>query len=97
MPTKDKVLGKVFGDPQKKIVKRLRKRVDEINALSDKYANMTDAELAKQTAILRQRLEEIQRKHALTTAKATKTTKKSSDVLAADAAERKLVLSLIHI
>lgn len=94
MPTKDKVLGKVFGDPQKKIVKRLRKRVDEINALSDKYANMTDAELAKQTAILRQRLEEIQRKHALTTAKATKTTKKSSDVLAADAAERKLVNKL---
>lgn len=94
MPTKDKVLGKVFGDPQKKIVKRLRKRVDEINALSDKYANMTDAELAKQTAILRQRLEEIQRKHALTTSKATKTTKKSSDVLAADAAERKLVNKL---
>lgn len=94
MPTKDKVLGKVFGDPQKKIVKRLRKRVDEINALSDKYANMTDAELAKQTAILHQRLEEIQRKHALTTAKATKTTKKSSDVLAADAAERKLVNKL---
>lgn len=94
MPTKDKVLGKVFGDPQKKIVKRLRKRVDEINALSDKYANMTDAELAKQTAILRQRLEEIQRKHALTTTKATKTTKKSSDVLAADAAERKLVNKL---
>lgn len=94
MPTKDKVLGKVFGDPQKKIVKRLRKRVDEINALSDKYANMTDAELAKQTAILRQRLEEIQRKHALTTAKATKTTKKSSDALAADAAERKLVNKL---
>lgn len=94
MPTKDKVLGKVFGDPQKKIVKRLRKRVDEINALSDKYANMTDTELAKQTAILRQRLEEIQRKHALTTAKTAKTTKKSSDVLAADAAERKLVNKL---
>ena len=36
MPSKEKVLGKVFGDPQKKIIKRLQKKVDEINALGDK-------------------------------------------------------------
>ena len=33
MPSKDKVLGKIFGDPQKKIIHRLQKRVDEINDL----------------------------------------------------------------
>ena len=47
MPSKDKVLGKIFGDPQKKIIHRLQKRVDEINALGDKYAKMSDEELAE--------------------------------------------------
>ena len=89
MPTKDKVLSKVFGDPQKKIVRRLQKRVDEINALSDKYAQMTDAELAKQTAILRDRVAEIERRHALASAKTTKNTKSAhNDVLANNAATR---------
>ena len=35
--TRQKALGKVFGDPQKKILKRLEKRAEAINALSDKY------------------------------------------------------------
>ena len=55
MPSKDKVLGKIFGDPQKKIIHRLQKRVDEINALGDKYAKMSDEELAKQTDVLKKR------------------------------------------
>ncbi|HEX4662637.1 MAG TPA: preprotein translocase subunit SecA [Candidatus Saccharimonadales bacterium] len=50
------VLTKVFGDPQKKIIKRLRKRVVEVNALADHYKNMTDSELKKQTKVLKERL-----------------------------------------
>lgn len=62
MPSKDKVLGKIFGDPQKKIIRRLQKKVDEINALGDKYAQMSDEELAKQTSILKKRLAKLTKK-----------------------------------
>ena len=62
MPSKDKVLGKVFGDPQKKIIKRLQKKVDEINALGDKYAQMSDDELAQQTDVLKKRLAKLTKK-----------------------------------
>ena len=62
MPSKDKVLGKIFGDPQKKIIHRLQKRVDEINDLSDKYAKMSDEELAKQTDVLKKRLAKLTKK-----------------------------------
>lgn len=51
------VLTKVFGDPQKRILKRIQKRVGSINALEKKYAAMKDAELKKQTAVLKKRLE----------------------------------------
>ncbi len=51
------VLTKVFGDPQKRILKRLEKRVATINALGDKYAKMKDPELKKQTLVLKKRLE----------------------------------------
>ena len=62
MPSNDKVLGKIFGDPQKKIIHRLQKRVDEINDLSDKYAKMSDEELAKQTDVLKKRLAKLTKK-----------------------------------
>lgn len=62
MPSKDKVLSKVFGDPQKKIVKRLQKKVDEINTLGDKYAQMSDEELARQTDVLKKRLAKLTKK-----------------------------------
>ena len=99
MPSKEKVLGKVFGDPQKKIVRRLRKRVDEINALSDKYAQMTDEELAKQTDILKKRLAEIEKKHGVTASKSKKTKKNAAakvdkDDVLETAEERKLVNKL---
>lgn len=45
----------VFGDAQKKILKRLYKKVLEINALEPKYEQMSDDELAKQTEVLRER------------------------------------------
>ena len=62
MPSKEKVLGKVFGDPQKKIIKRLQKKVDEINALGSKYAQMSDDELAQQTDVLKKRLAKLTKK-----------------------------------
>ncbi|HSX28091.1 MAG TPA: preprotein translocase subunit SecA [Candidatus Saccharimonadales bacterium] len=50
------VFKKILGDPQAKTVKRLRKKVAEVNALSDKYKKMTDAQLRKQTDMLKDRL-----------------------------------------
>lgn len=41
----EKFLTKVFGDPQKKILKDLQKRVDEINALEDKIKKLSDEEI----------------------------------------------------
>lgn len=54
--SRQKALTKVFGDPQKKIIKRLEKRVAVINGLSEKYKKMTKVELRKQTDILRKQL-----------------------------------------
>lgn len=51
-----KVLKKVLGDPQARTVKRLRKRVAEVNALADKYKKMTDKKLKEQTGVLKERL-----------------------------------------
>lgn len=58
MVSRQKVLTKVFGDPQKRILKTLSKRVDEVNALEDKYKKMSKADLSKQTEVLKKRLEE---------------------------------------
>jgi preprotein translocase subunit SecA len=54
--SKQKVLTKVFGDPQKKILRGLEKRVAGINALENKYKKMTKLELKKQTEVLKKRL-----------------------------------------
>ena len=54
--TQQKALSKIFGDPQKKILKRLRKQVDIINGLNDKYEKMSDKELRAQTDELKKRL-----------------------------------------
>ncbi len=58
MVNKDTVLTKIFGDPQKRILKGLQKRVASINALTDKYKNFSKPELKKQTEILKKRLSE---------------------------------------
>jgi preprotein translocase subunit SecA len=47
---------KLLGDPQARTVRRLRKRVREVNALEDKYKKMDDAKLREQTDVLRKRL-----------------------------------------
>lgn len=56
MVSRQKALTKVFGDPQKRTLKRLQKRVGEVNALADKYHKMTATELKKQTDVLKKRL-----------------------------------------
>ncbi len=48
----------LFGDRQRKHVRRMRPLVDEMNALSDRIAAMTDAELAGSTDVFRRRLAE---------------------------------------
>lgn len=56
MVNRQKALMKVFGDPQKRTLKRLQKKVDEVNALSDTYKKMSKSELRQQTDILKKRL-----------------------------------------
>lgn len=50
------VFKKILGDPQAKTVKRLRKRVKDINALASKYQKMPDKKLKEQTEVLKKRL-----------------------------------------
>lgn len=50
------VLKKILGDPQARTVKRLRKRVKEVNALAPTYEKMTDKQLREQTDVLKGRL-----------------------------------------
>lgn len=50
------VVKKVFGDPQAKTIKRLKKRVKDVNALADKYKKMSDKDLRAQTDKLKSRL-----------------------------------------
>jgi preprotein translocase subunit SecA len=58
MVSRQSALTKVFGDPQKRIVKGLEKRVGAINALADKYKAFKKPELPKQTEVLKKRLED---------------------------------------
>lgn len=57
MVSQQKALSKVFGDPQKRILRRLEKKVVAINRLAPKYEKMTDKKLAAQTAELKKRLD----------------------------------------
>ena len=56
MVSRQKVLTKVFGDPQKRVVKGLEKRAQAITVLEPKYEKMSKSELAKQTEVLKKRL-----------------------------------------
>ncbi len=51
-----KVLKKVLGDPQARTIKRLKKRVKEVNKLSEVYASKTDKQLKATTEELKARL-----------------------------------------
>lgn len=54
--TLTKFLQGVFGDAQKKTLKRLQRRVGGINKLAPKYEKMTKKELVAQTDILKEKL-----------------------------------------
>lgn len=54
--TRQGALTKVFGDPQKKTLKRLQKKVDAVNELADKYKKLSKPKLKKQTEVLKKRL-----------------------------------------
>ena len=56
MINRQKVLTKLFGDPQARTVRRLQKQVGVINTLAEKYQKMSDARLQKQTGELKKRL-----------------------------------------
>src|SRR5687767_6676171 len=51
-----KLVKRLLGDPQVRTIKRMRKRVVEVNKLEAKYTKMTDAKLKAQTTLLRDRL-----------------------------------------
>ena len=56
MVNRDTALTKIFGDPQKRILKRLQKRVNEVNGRTDNYKKMTKKQLREQTDVLKKRL-----------------------------------------
>ncbi len=59
-----KFLQGIFGDAQKKILKRMWKRAQEINALEPKYEAMDDEELAAQTEVFKKRIAKITKQAA---------------------------------
>jgi len=56
MVSQQQALTKVFGDPQKRILRRMQKRVNEINKLEDSYKKMSKKDLVAQTDVLKKRL-----------------------------------------
>ena len=52
-----KFLQGIFGDAQKKILRRLWKRAQEINKLEPKYEKMSDEELAEQTEEFKKKID----------------------------------------
>ena len=51
-----KLLGKIFGDKQKKNIKKLRPYVDVINGEFEKLADLSEEELRSRTDLFRRRL-----------------------------------------
>jgi len=56
MVSQQQALTKVFGDPQKRILRRMQKKVNEINKLEDTYKKMSKKDLVAQTEVLKKRL-----------------------------------------
>src|SRR6056297_3570460 len=52
-----KIAKKVLGDPQAKTLKRLKKRVKQVNALEDEFKNMSDSDLKSKTAEFKEKIE----------------------------------------
>jgi len=62
-----KRLKKVLGDPQAKTLKRLRKRIKEINALEPEMEKLSDSKLKAKTAEFKERLNKEDSKETLDT------------------------------
>jgi len=62
MVSKHNVLTKIFGDPQARLLKGLRKKVVAVNALSEKYKKMSKKELKEQTEVLKKKLQKKNKK-----------------------------------
>ena len=91
-----KVLQGIFGDPEKRELKRMEKIVQGINKLEPKYQAMSDDELKDQTNLLKKQLLELRKKADAKTAlekqklekesskKAKKTSAKTIDIKKAE-------------
>lgn len=79
----EKVLQGIFGDAQKRTLKRYFKKVQEINQLEYKFEKLSDQELAGKTAELQKRLAKLSKKQQADVAKsklkASKTKPKKAD------------------
>ena len=65
----EKVLQGIFGDAQKRTLKRYFKKVQEINQLESKFEKLSDQELAGKTAELQKRLAKLSKKQQADVAK----------------------------
>ncbi|MBQ7202353.1 preprotein translocase subunit SecA [Candidatus Saccharibacteria bacterium] len=85
-----KFLQGVFGDAQKKVLKKFWKRAQEINKLEEKYEKMSDKQLAAQTDIFKKKIEKalktakVEQEDAKTVDKKNKKAKKSKKHVVAD-------------
>lgn len=52
-----KAFKRILGDPQARTVKRMQRRVADVNKLASKYKKMSDKKLREQTDVLKKRLE----------------------------------------
>ena len=87
-----KFLQGVFGDAQKRTLKRMYKTVLGINKLEPKYQAMSKKELAEQTAVLKERLAKLTKKQQADVAKATvKAEKESASSTKKSKKSRKLI------
>jgi len=96
---KQKLLSRVFGDPQKKILRRLGRRLETINSLGSKYAKMSDRELAEQTDILKKKYQKLSKQAAAGKEKTSKKGRRVSKTTAASGKndvvlERKIINKL---
>ncbi|MBR2600547.1 preprotein translocase subunit SecA [Candidatus Saccharibacteria bacterium] len=83
----EKFLQGIFGDAQKKILRRYYRRVLEINKLEPKYQDMDDEELAEQTDVLKDKLQDLMKKEQGKIALAKMKHSKKSDKKSSEKAE----------
>lgn len=75
-----KFLQGIFGDAQKKILKRMWKKVQIINQLEPKYAKMSDEKLAAQTEVFRKKIAKSLKTDQETEQKPNKSGKKPAQI-----------------